>query len=148
MVCPSLFTATQAMRGLSEEHWLGFTNIMALRIQLVRLQAISPLCAHAHPQSSCTPRDSSTASTLSRLFHCQSSWSGLGQTTFMTFQPLVSSSDCRGSLRTRPTSGSVARRGPTGLHRHPWVAKNRTVRIRRAAATNMAHSAACSSSAS
>ena len=29
------------------------------------LQAKSPLCAHTHSQSSCTPRDSSTASTLS-----------------------------------------------------------------------------------
>ena len=36
MICPSLFTATQAMWGLSKERWLGFTNIMALRIQLVR----------------------------------------------------------------------------------------------------------------
>ena len=36
---------------------------------------------------------------------------------------LVSFPDCRDSLRTRPTGGSGARRGPTGLHRHPRVAK-------------------------
>ena len=43
---------------------------------------------------------------------------------FHDFHPLVLSSDCRDSLRMRPTSGSGARRGPTGLHQHPHVAKN------------------------
>ena len=64
---------------------------------------------------------------------------------------LVSFPDCRDSLRTRPTSGSGTRHGPTRLHRHPRVAKYTIMRIRRAAACMLAiwpHSAACSRAAS
>ena len=55
----------------------------------------------------------------------RSGWSGLGLTTFQQVVGLV--------LR---------------LDRHPRVAKYTIMRIRRAAASDMAHSAACSSSAS
>ena len=66
-----------------------------------------------------------------------------------TFQRVIQVSfpDCRNSLRTRPTGSSGAQCGPTGLHRHPRVAKYTCV-YDVEAASDMAYSAACSSSAS
>ena len=60
---------------------------------------------------------------------------------------LVSFLDCRNSQRTRPAGSSGAQCSPTGLHRHPCVAKYTCV-YDVEAASNMAYSAACSSSAS
>ena len=100
----------------------------------------------------------------------RSGWSGLGRTTFQRVVGLVPRLQRRSedetigpgvprkltfAVRVRVsrnrsrsfTGGSGARRGPTGLHRHPRVAKYTCVYDVQLLA-DMAHSAACSSSAS